>query len=95
MKLHHFGLWFTSDGREWSTKIPPNPGFKIFYDGWCIGYHSSNYDLDICLGRPHIIKLRNEFPVDTSIDMCNIRIGRLLTLDDFEIIPNPDYLGKQ
>jgi hypothetical protein len=100
MKIHDFGLWFyywADPWFEWSTKIPPKLGFKIFYDGLCIGdQFGCNFDIDSgpTVG-PHIIKLRKEFPLETFTNMYRIKIGRLLTLDDFEIIPNPDYLGKQ
>ncbi len=87
MKLHDFGLWFRTtdcyridDWPEWSTTIPETGGFYIYYDGKLLGCQYPNFDLVVNRSHPHILKLKG---------WC--MIGRCLTLDDFEIIPNPDY----
>lgn len=94
MKLQDFGLWFScglGPWCEWSTKIPPKTVFQIFYDGICLGIQWPNYVVTIFESKPYLIKFNTLHPPNGSQYLFN----RLLTLDDFEIIPNPDYLGKQ
>jgi hypothetical protein len=90
MKLHDFGLWFTPNMREWSTTIPQKRGFDIYYDGMLLGRQHYYYELTIDDDKPHIIKLKNKF---SNYNRWYCYISRPLTLDDFEIIPNPDYKG--
>ncbi len=106
MKIHDFGLWFktyTDDGGRWSTNIPPLPHrhpsyerhdgwdedyyFEIFYDGVELGFQWNDFDLEVYTGGQFIIKFKNNFKRNQD---C-YEIGRRLTLDDFEIIPNPAY----
>ncbi len=96
MKLHDFGLWFklwnTPDGDEWSTTIPPKDIFDFYFDGEKIGHNFFDNILSIYPETRHIIKLRCEYRLD-DIDCRYMDIGRRITLDDFEIIENPDYKG--
>ncbi len=83
------GLWFSVRDKKWSRTIPRTGSFYIYYDGEWMGCQWPNFDLTILKGKRYIIKLKNKF--------CNqdrlYYIGRPLTLDDFEIVPNPDYPG--
>jgi hypothetical protein len=92
MKIHDFGLWFqTFDSGTYSTTIPQKGNFKIIYDGSYIGFqtHTHKFDLRIWDDLPYIINLKNNFKKDGPY----YSINRLITLDDFEVIPNPDYKG--
>lgn len=94
MKLTEFGLWFyfyadRKDRDMWSTTIHQQGSVFIFYDGVKLGFIRSNFDLIIYNKTPHRIKLKKDF---LKRDL-HYRIGRPLTMDDFEIIPNPDYRG--
>ncbi len=91
MKLQDFGLWFqTYYTWDWSVTIPKRAEFRIYYDGEKLGWQYLDFDLKILEYQPHIIKLKNKFAHDL---MEYYRIGRPLTLDDFEIVENPDYKG--
>jgi len=88
---------------RWSTDIPPLPPrpssyvdgwysacfFEIFYDGVEVGYQCGDFNLCLYPGDKFIMKLKNNFQVNKD---C-YEVGRRLTLDDFEVIPNPDYKG--
>jgi hypothetical protein len=91
MKLHDFGLWFktcTAVGKiNWSTTIPQEPDYFIYYDGEAVGRQEIDFDLFISTAHPHTLKLKENFKFVGSWFV----IGRCLTMDDFEIIPNPDY----
>ncbi len=94
MKLTDFGLWFgysidEDDNLGWSTAIPQEDFFYILYDGVRLGHQYSDFELDVYDGKQFIIKLKNNFKLRGYFH----RIGRRLTLDDFEIIPNPDCRG--
>jgi hypothetical protein len=94
VKLTDFGLWFeycSGNKYEWSVTIPKNPIYDICYDGYYLGKQWSDFDLVIWKDTPHTIKLKNKF---TNVGMY-YEIGRLLTLDDFEIVQNPDYKGTE
>jgi hypothetical protein len=96
MKIHDFGLWFRHcGGKDWSTTIPqkygPQGTFEIFYDGRALGIYDER-SLYIHVFQPHKIHLKSKF--SKGADHW-FKIGRRLTLDDFEIIPNPDYPGDQ
>ncbi len=95
MKIHDFGLWFRywhNRKDHWSTTIYEKSSFQIYYDGEWLGDYRCNFDLDLYYDEPHIIKLRNKF-LERSDYNGTYMIGRLLTLDDFEIIENPEYRG--
>jgi hypothetical protein len=81
MKITDFGLWFrTFLGKKWSTSIPMYGDFSIFYDGECLGHwYAYGPDLVLALDTRYIIKFGTYLP------------DRFLTLDDFEIVANPDY----
>jgi hypothetical protein len=94
MKLTDFGLWFRRcGGKDWSTTIPQKYGpqgiFEIFYDGRALGI-CHEHSLYIHVSRPHKIHLKSKF--SKGADHWFV-IGRKLTLNDFEIILNPDYKG--
>jgi len=95
VKLTDFGLWFgyLKHGDfhpEWSATIPQGEGyFIILYDGMVLGNQYSDFDLEIYDGEQFIMRLKYNFPLFAG---C-YQIGRLLTLDDFEITENPNYEG--
>ncbi len=95
MKIHDFGLWFLSgqDYEYWSTTIPQSTArYEFYYDGVYMGCQSSNFDLAVEDDQPHIIRLKCEFLwPDTYIYV----LDRVLTLDDFEIVINPNYEGPK
>jgi hypothetical protein len=99
MKITDFGLWFSfwnynTRIRSWSTTIPQAGSFFTLHDGWYLGYQDSSFDLTVYQDTPCIIQLKNSFPKTLQSRKSAIYfIGRLLTLDDFEIIPNPNYVG--
>jgi hypothetical protein len=99
MRIHDFGLWFRlwighriyrkgDPTYIWSTSIPIEGDFDIFYNGECLGcFYPDGPDLTIARDTRYIIKFRTKFYKfnDTYVP------DRLLTLDDFEIVANPDY----
>ncbi len=90
MKLYDFGLWFVDViSEEWSTTIPQTGCFSIRYDGNYLGVQYSDFVLQDYNSRRFTIKLKNKFARNGHY----YEVGRLLTLDDFEIVPNPDYKG--
>jgi hypothetical protein len=94
VKLHDFGLWFKGwHANVWSATIPrtgdKNFPYDIYYDGEELGWQRSNLDLCIHICRSRIIKLKNNFHRDWMTK--DYKVGRILTIDDFEIIPNPNY----
>ncbi len=99
MKITDFGLWFRlwNDNtriRSWSTTIPREVDYWIYYDGVQLGFQDSLFDLAFYQDTPCIIQLKNSFPKTIQTRRyATYFIGRLLTLDDFEIIPNPNYVG--
>jgi len=92
MKLTDFGLWFLSPGNRWSITIPPRGVFSIWYDGYGLGVQDHDLSLEVYLYNPYIVRLKYTFPVDR---FCNYRIDRQLTMEDFDIIPNPNYRGAR
>jgi hypothetical protein len=95
LKLTDFGLWFyfyadRADRDMWSTTIHQQGSAFIFYDGVDLGCQYLDFDLIIYNKKPQRIKLKKDFPRQHDL---RYRIGRPLTMDDFEIIPNPDYRG--
>ena len=95
MKMHDFGLWFYSrvecEPYNWSSTIPQTAGFYIYYDGKFLGFQFHDFSLSIYKGEPHIIKLKKPFIYDGYF----YDIGHILTLDDFEIVENPNYRGAK
>ena len=94
MKITDFGLWFKGEDDEgrffWSSTIPQARVFYIFYDGILIvGACDHGYSLIPSYHKPYKIKIIKDCPLFSGI----YKIGRPLTLEDFEIIPNPDYKG--
>jgi hypothetical protein len=88
MKITDFGLWFLGSNNRWSTTIPEVGLFHIYYDGEGLGWQgAAAFELVIWRNRPHIIHLKKDFHLSYSE---NYAIGRQLSLDDFEIVPNPD-----
>ncbi len=100
MKIHHFGLWFhwllnyPRSGREWVSIPPLECPFLIYYDGHYLGEQWVDFDLTIYDDEPHIIRLKNKFPFRENYKQT-YALDRPITLDDFEIVKNPDYRGDQ
>ncbi len=100
MKLHDFGLWYWSDGR-WTTTIPDiEENFSIDYDGNLLGRHWKGVlTLINNPSSPYKIELKAKFIEISNTDdylYSNYRqyvVHRRLTMEDFEIIPNLDYIG--
>ena len=94
MKMYDFGLWFCGFDCNWSATIPQETRYGIYYDGIFLGRQYLDFDLIIKIKSedPYIIKL--EYPRDfdySGWEYAQYKIGRLLTLEDLEVIPNPDY----
>jgi len=97
MKLTYFGLWFweySGRDRKWSATVPREPGFLIYYDGRILGEQWDDFDLTIYDDEPHIIRLKNKFPFRESY-IRTYAVDRPITLDDFEIVKNPNYNENQ
>ena len=105
MKIHDFGLWFEAGGfgGEWSTTIPPEGYFHIYYNGEHLGHFGREdgvlwlsiyipYRLPSPPGPvPHIIRLKNKYYCCKYSDSVSYFIGRRLTREDFDIVKNPNY----
>jgi hypothetical protein len=97
MRLIDFGLWFWEYrwDFEWSATVPRQFGYRIYYDGFLLGEHRSNFDLELCCDwGPYNIILKSKLPlkkghIDTYV------LDRPITLDDFEIVKNPNYNENQ
>jgi len=89
MKLTDFGLWFKQGGR-WYITIPQDGWFFIHYDGTLIATQLLEYELARYHMGPYILKLNNNF---RQKNFGNDIIGRPLSLEDFEIVENPNYAG--
>jgi len=96
MKLYDFGLWFgiweDNIDRTYSFTIPKEGICTIFYDGVALGLYHDDFYLEIWDDQPLIMNLKGNF-TDTGWSAPNPTyfIGRPLTLDDFDIIPNHNY----
>lgn len=102
MKIHHFGLWFRSwsdalDDWAWSTTIPQHDKqVDIYYDGLLLGHHDLFLRLSVIRNHPHIIKLKDHFEyIEGDEKASYYQLGHRLTMDDFEIIENPDCYGDK
>ncbi len=95
MKLHDFGLWFVfkaGSGVNWSSSIPSNPGFTIWYDGKGLGEQDYDFLLSIYPHQPYRINLTEHYwKTNYCEEIC--WPTRILTFRDFEILPNPEYRG--
>jgi hypothetical protein len=91
VKIYDFGLWFEQGGR-WYTTIPQDGWFFIYYDGNLIATQLLEYALARDRRYPYIIKLNNNFRRN---NFGHDIIGRPLSLDDFEIVENPEYPGDK
>jgi hypothetical protein len=108
MKITDFGLWFVywidgefrrwidDEGMEvaaWSTTIPQNHSFLIYYDGELIGFqiNESPFTLQMICGASYHIQLKNPHSFCEQRYLCHM--GRTLSLDDFYVIPNPYKSG--
>jgi hypothetical protein len=84
------GLWFRYwDGVwYWSAAIPQEHSYIIYYDERVLGRQADNFELSIFdNGEPYLVKVKERFAHYGN----RYDVGRVLTLDDFDIIPNPDY----
>ena len=99
MKIHEFGLWFFQDG-EWFTTFPQGQLLavvSVYYDGECLGRQWPDYELSlfgIFDNLPHIMKLKIKLELKKGCRHTYL-FDRLLTMDDFDIVENPDYRGKK
>ena len=94
MKLHDFGLWFweySGWGYKWSATVPRQGGFYMYYDGELLGVQDNDLNLTVTGDRPYIIRLKNRLVATGSIFTYTLKLDSIITLDDFDIIPNPDY----
>ncbi len=97
MKIHDFGLWFHDNWKgEWSTTIPQEPGFHIYYDGYELAYQRTDFSFTIYKSSPYSIKLKKESRLSGAYGYHRTYlIDRLLTLDDFEIKENTENIGNE
>jgi len=97
VKLTDFGLWFHDNWNgEWSTTIPQifRTSISVYYDGYELAYQRTDFSLLIYKSSPYSIKLKKESRLSGAYRYHRTySIGRLLTIDDFETIPNSDYRG--
>jgi len=95
VKLTDFGLWFLSSRGQWSTTIPQAGWFSILYDGERLGYQGDYFNLAFPLSKRYTIRLTKPFPIVRSgpYSLPRYDIGHRLTMDDFEIVENPNYAG--
>jgi hypothetical protein len=75
--------------------MPQEAGFYIYYDGMFLGRQWSDFELYCYSDQPLKIQLKKTFPKGWRWKTYFYQIGRTLILDDFEIIPNPDYRGAE
>jgi len=95
MKIHHFGLWFHHYDKgkgceEWSTSIPQDDSdFGIYFDGQRLGrfWGCGENKIFIHICYSDTISLTKDFPRVGK----HYKVGHPLSLDDFEIIENPNY----
>jgi hypothetical protein len=108
MKLHDFGLWFHStEDEQWSTSIPQQKNFEIWFCGEYLGEQKiidereplgcrqiELFTLAVLEQNSHIIQLKDP---KIKKEFCQgipcFKIGRPLTIDDFDIIPSPYCVG--
>ncbi len=99
MKIQEFGLWFqtwsgvwfSTRADQWSTTIP-ELGYGIWYDGECLGALLEDFTFYVSTSTRYVIKLKKDFARGLQNPSSHF-IGRPLTLDDFEVIPNPYNAG--
>ncbi len=104
MKITDFGLWFecrnSSDNNlEWSS-VPRKGSSRIFisYDGEWLGRQDRQGRLETYNTGRHIIALVPSLYStyrESAIEAPGYYIGRLISLDDFKIVENPDYRGAE
>jgi hypothetical protein len=87
MRLTDFGLWFCYEDfgvKVVSKDLPKVMNFYILFDGKCIASQWNNYTLNIFDGdwvlQPRKYEVRG---------LKSISVNRPITMDDFDIIPNP------
>jgi hypothetical protein len=84
------GLWFRFYNGAWSSTFPREPGYGIYYDGIPIAQHDKEFWLVIFDEHPFTIKLKSKFQRLVSTGEA-YSVGRLLSIDDFEIVENRNY----
>jgi transposase len=92
VKIHDFGLWFEQYGK-WSTTIPQAGSFFIWYDRELLGQCWGNLALKVWNDNPCKIQIRDSVPMVRARERGrgHYDLRRPLTLNDFEIIENPEY----
>ncbi len=87
------GLWFRFYNGAWSSTFPREPGYGIYYDETLLAQQDKDFGLVIWGGLPFTIKLRSKFDIwESSSGAYQMhRLGRLLSIDDFEIADNTNY----
>lgn len=87
------GLWFRSwdDIATTTREIPVSGNFSVWYNDEFLGAQLSNMDLIVEILQPYLMALKKEEYI--SIEDCQrcYQLGQRLTIEDFEIIANPDY----
>ncbi len=104
MKITDFGFWFRKlefvdpswpvpwKVGDWSVTFPDNDIFAVYYDGQELYVQRSCDTIRMVENykNSHAIKIKTGFYQNSS-DL--FYVGKILTLDDFEVIPNPHYRG--
>jgi hypothetical protein len=104
MKITDFGLWFecrnsSTNNLEWSS-VPLKGSSRIFisYDGEWLGRQNQQGKLVTYSTGRHIIALvprLHSTYYESTIEAPGYCIDRLISLDDFKIVENPDYRGAE
>jgi hypothetical protein len=99
MKLHEFGLWFRCwrgwNEYLWSSTIPRDGDFDIFYNGYLLATQAANFELIVDWRYLNKIPYKMIVPnlIKKEGTASAYEVGRLLTMEDFNIVPNPLYTG--
>jgi hypothetical protein len=104
MKITDFGLWFeyrnsSTHNLEWSS-VPRKGSSSIYiwYNGEWLGRQDQQGKLVTYNTGPHIMALvprLHSTYYESTIEAPGYYIGRLISLDDFKIVENPDYRGAE
>jgi hypothetical protein len=101
------GLWFKYKNgynyNKWSISIPQRCNFYIYYNGMRLGwfdhiqhfpYIQNQLVLPFQTESPYKINCKRDFEQYATISYStSYSIGHYLSLDDFEIVENPSFIG--